>query len=192
MLYPLNPSSAHTLLTRLVKKEPDVQNAIIELISLLINQDWETGFPYPEKGLKNDNRFVRRFVVRLELHYLMDASTEWPVDRHQKIFSLLLDAALDKGSEWVRQEAAYTLAHYLDQHQGNFIVYVNQCMVKNLHPHVWKQVAYKTTSPIVRSYINAVIPLLFDLDQSNVPESSSIWCRLSALPNTSSTAKIFS
>ena len=61
MLYPLNPSSAHTLLTRLVKKEPDVQNAIIELISLLINQDWETGFPLPREGIKKRQSLCATF-----------------------------------------------------------------------------------------------------------------------------------
>ncbi len=129
-------------------------------------------FYYLKRALENSSRFVRRMAVR-KVHKLITTSPETLVDRERRhqIFALLLVAAQDKDSEWVRQEAAHTLAHYLDQHQGSFIVYVHLFIVKNLHVHLWEQIAHVTNSTVIRRYINAVTRLLSGLDESNVQES---------------------
>ncbi len=171
-LYQFNPARARTLLSQLwIDIDYEVRNLIIEHLPVLMNYDWEEGFYYLRLAAENSSRFVRRIAVR-KVDELISNSAEILADRERRhqIFSLLLAAAQDKDSEWVRQEAAHTLALYLDQHQGNFIVYVQLFIVKNLHPNIWKQIAYKTTNSLVRRYINAVIPLLSDLDQSNVRE----------------------
>ena len=141
-----------------------------------MNYDWEEGFYYLGLAAENSSRFVRRIAVR-KVEELISNSAEILADRERRhqIFSLLLAAAQDKDSEWVRQEAAHALALYLDQHQGNFIVYVQLFIVKNLHPNVWKQVAYKTTSPVVRRYINAVSLCSPISIKATCGKSSSTW-----------------
>lgn len=171
-LYQFNPARARTLLSQLwTDIDYEVRNVVIEHLPSLMNYDWEEGFYNLKLAVENSSRFVRRIAVR-KVDELISNSKEILANRERRhqIFSLLLSAAQDKESEWVRQEAAHTLAHYLDQHHGNFIVYVQLFIEKNLHANVWEQIAYKTTSPVVRLYINAAIPLLYDLNQSNALE----------------------
>jgi outer membrane protein assembly factor BamB len=171
-LYQFNSVRARLLLRQLWGDiDYEVRNAIIECFPALLHYDWEEGFYYLRLAAENSSRFVRRIAVR-KVDELIRTSSEVLANRERRheIFSLLLATAQDKDSEWVRQEAAQVLAHYLDQHWGNFIVYIHLFIVKNLQRRVWETIAYKTTSPLVRDYINAVIPLLSDLDESSVQE----------------------
>jgi hypothetical protein len=150
----------------------EVRNVIIEHLPMLMNYDWEEGFYYLRLAAENSSRFVRRIAVR-KMDELISTSAEILVDRERRhqIFSLLLAAAQDKDSEWVRQEAAHALAHFLDQRQGSLIVYIHLFIVKNLYPNTWKQIEHVTTSNIIRRYIHDVINLLSSLDESKVREN---------------------
>lgn len=169
-LYQFNADRARSLLRQLWSDiDYEVRNVIIECLPALMKYNWEEGFSYLRLAAENSSRFVRRIAVR-KVDELIRTSPEVLANRERRhqIFSLLLAAAQDKDSEWVRQEAAQVLAHYLDQHWGNFIVYIHLFIVKNLHLHVWKAISYKTTSQVVRDYIHAAIPLLSNLDENNV------------------------
>ena len=136
--------------------------------------DWDSGLLYLKRFSENDNRYVRRLVVRT-LHQVVDTSTDISKDSQRKIFDLLLTAALDKGtaslakgSEWIRQEAARTLALFLDHYHGKLIVDVHLLIVKGIQPEILQHVAYVATQPVVKRYLNAVIPMLTDLNDDNV------------------------
>src|SRR5207248_6048957 len=106
-------------------------------------------------------------VVR-QLYHLIDISQER--DRYQAIFHLLLNAAQDEEAEWIRQEAARALAHFLSRHQGGLIVYTHFFIVRELHPKILHMIAHQTAAPAAQHFIGAVIPLLTGLNDTNVLE----------------------
>lgn len=168
--YTANPARARILLYQLSgDNELAVRNTLIDHLPALLQRDWEEGFPYLVRASENPDRFVRRLVTR-RLCLLIDACAENPVDRHREIFSLLLAAARDKESHWVRQEAARTLGHFLDQHQGNFIVYIHLFIVKDLREQTWEWIAYATKQAVIKRYIHAVRSILFDLNEQNISD----------------------
>ncbi len=170
LLYPLDSPRAHSLLSQLWgDKEQDVRNAFIEDIHLLINHDHLLGFHYLQHASENPNRFVRRMVVR-KLHQLIDTSSARSPDGHQEIFRLLLAAAQDKESEWVRQEAARALAHFLDWHHRSLITYTHLFIVKGLYLSILQHIAHATTTPVVKNVINAIILMMDGLNGDNAPE----------------------
>ncbi len=170
ILYQSNPPRARSLLRQLsTDSDLEVRDATIEHLPALMEYDWEEGFYYLKRAAENTSRFVRRIVVR-KVHEVINTSAESSVDRRHKIFGLLLTSAQDKDSEWVRQEAAHTLAHFLDQQQGGLIVYIHLFIIKGIQRNIWEQIAYATTNTVVRRYINAVIPMLFDFNENNVQE----------------------
>jgi outer membrane protein assembly factor BamB len=163
---------ARTLLRRLsTDLEYEVRNVTIDCLPALMRYDWDEGFYYLKRAIENSSRYVRRIAVR-KIDELIDPQTELLLDRNRRhqIFDLLLVAAQDKISTWVRQEAAQVLAHYLDQHPGSLIVYVHLFIAKNLQRHIWEQIAHVATGAIIRRYITAVTAMLYDLNESNVGE----------------------
>ncbi len=88
-------------------------------------------------------------------------------ERHREIFDVLLVAAQDKESEWIRQEAARALAYYLNSYYGGLIIYVHLFIVKGIQPSILKRIAYTTSVPVVKHYIEAVIPMLSGLNEEN-------------------------
>ncbi len=170
--FQVNPASAGQLLRKLsVDPEPDVRNAIVEYLSTLMKHDWETGLFYFQRFSENDNRHVRRLVMR-KLYQLIDAPLEIPIESQRKIFDLLLAAVQYKDSEWICQEAARTLAHFLDHYHGRLIVNVQMLIVKEVKLPLLQSIAYTVTMPVVKQYLNAVIPMLSDLNEDNVLEKT--------------------
>jgi outer membrane protein assembly factor BamB len=145
----------------------DVKNTFVENILVLMKSDWELGFYYLKRFLDHPDRCVRRMVVR-KLYQLIDTTVEGIKDKHREIFDLLLFAAQDKESEWIRQEAARSLAHYLNRYHGGLIIYVHLFIVKEIHPYILERIAYTTDVTVVKNYINAVIPMLSGLSDENV------------------------
>lgn len=171
-LYTINHARARILLRQLsIDLEYEVRNITIDCLPALMRYDWDEGFYYLKRAIENSNRFVRRIAVR-KIDELIGSLAELLLDRDHRhqIFDLLLIAAQDKGSKWVRQEAALALAHYLDQHQGSLIVYAHLFIVKNLQDHIWKQIEHVTASAIIRRYVTGVTGMLYGLDESNVRE----------------------
>lgn len=169
-LYPLNPERAKKALATLwTDSEQDMRNAFIENVPLLAEHDWKLAFNYLTGTFDSSDRFVKRMVIR-KLDQLIDVSMDKSLEWQQKIFEILLMAAQEKDSEWVRQEAARTLAHFLNQYHGNLIVYVHLFIVKGVQISVLKDIVYATTVPVVKNFLNAVVLMLDNLDASNVLE----------------------
>jgi outer membrane protein assembly factor BamB/energy-coupling factor transporter ATP-binding protein EcfA2 len=144
----------------------DVKNAFVENILILMKYDWELGFYYLIRFLDHPDRCVRRMVVR-KLYQLIDTPVEGTKDKHREIFDLLLYAAQDKESEWIRQEAARSLAHYLNRYQRGLIIYVHLFIVKEIQPSILERIAYAATIHAVKHYIDAVVPMLSGLNAEN-------------------------
>lgn len=165
--YPENIIKARQLLLQLsMDIDLDVKNTFVENIPLLMKHDWELGFYYLKRFLDHPDRCVRRMVIR-KLYQLVDTPVGGTPDRHREIFELLLFAAQDKESEWICQEAARSLAHYLNKYNGGLIIYVHLFVVKGIHLSILERIAYATTVPVVKQYINAVIPMLSGLSEKN-------------------------
>jgi outer membrane protein assembly factor BamB len=147
----------------------DVKNTVIDHLLTLVKNDWELGFHYLKRFLDNSDRCVRRIVVR-KLHQLIDTPVEKMGEKHREIFDLLLIAVQDKESEWIRQEAARALAHYLNSYHGGLIIYVHLFIVKGIQPSMLERVAYTASVPVVKHYIEAVIPMLSGLNDENALE----------------------
>jgi outer membrane protein assembly factor BamB len=172
--YQVAPVRAYKLLLVLSgDQEQDVRNTYLQCLPDLIKYDWDNGLLYLSNSLESENRFVRRLVVRT-LHQIVNTSTEITKDHQHKIFNLLLAAALDKrsasdkGSDWVRREAARTLAGFLDCYPGRLIVDVHLLLVHEVQPEIVQHIAYTASQSAVKSYLNTVIPLLIDLNEDNV------------------------
>lgn len=173
-LYQCDSTKARTLLYQLsTNTDPEVRaaviTAILENLSSLMSYDWEYGFSYLQRAVENEStdRTTRRMMVR-QLHQLIDTVTERPAESYRGIFGLLLTAAHYKESEWVRQEAARTLAHFLDQHQGKLIIYMHLLIVKNIPQPIWERIEHISKTPVVKRYTQAVIALLFHANRQNM------------------------
>lgn len=168
--YLLDPPRANLLLSQLwVNSEQSVRDAMIEHINILFNYDRKLALYYLWRATEDFDRFGRRMVVR-KLHELIDSSIEKPLERPGEIFRLLLTAAQDSESEWVRQEAARTLAHFLNRHHGSLMVYMHLFIVKSLRVSVLRHIEHAATIPIVKQFAQAVIAMLEDLNEHNVAE----------------------
>ena len=170
ILYPLNVAQARTWLLQLWSDgKVGVRDAMIEHIQLLMSHDQGLGFHYLKLATDVFDRFGRRLVVR-KLQQLIDTSVENPPDKPDEIFRLLLNAARDKGSDWVCQEAARTLAYFLNRHYGNLVIYMHRFIVTGLRLRMLKQIAYAVTVPVVKHFLHAVIAMLDGLDEANADE----------------------
>lgn len=170
MSYPGYPQKVGSLLSELARDaSQDVKLALVENIPLLMQSDWELGFEYLQRFFLNTDRYVRRAVIR-KLDQLIELSHESTRDR--AIFELLLKAAQDSNSEWIQQEAARTLAHFLNRHQSALIIYIHLFIVKGVRPSILEQIGHNTTNRIAaQHFINALAPLLSEeLTDSNVQE----------------------
>ncbi len=168
--YSVDPQRARELLAQLwTDKEQDVRNGLVEHIQVLLKHDRELAFYYLRRAAENPDRFVRRLVIRT-LYRLIDAQDERPLETHREIFRLLLAAVQDKESEWIRQEAARTLAHLLNRNYGKLIIYIHLLIVKQIPLSIWQYIEHAITIPNVKSYLQTVILMLAHLNESNVPE----------------------
>ncbi len=168
--YQISPVRARLILQWLsTDPEQEVRSTFIEYLPALMKHDWELGFLYLKRFSENDNRYVRRLVVR-KLHQLIDLPVEITMERQRKIFDLLLAAAQNKELEWVCQETARTLAHFLDRYHGGLIVNVQMFIVKDIQHKILLHIVYTAKSSVVKHYLNAVIPMLGGLTDENMLE----------------------
>lgn len=145
--------------------DQDVRNTVVDYIPMLIKEDWDIGFQQLKHFSQNPDRYVRRMVVR-KIHHLIETT----VGKKRKVFELLLAAAQDKESHWIQQEAARTLAYFLDRNQGDLIIYVHLFIVKNIEPSILRRITHAATTPVIKLYLNAVIDMLTDLNDVNALE----------------------
>jgi outer membrane protein assembly factor BamB len=168
--FQVDPAKANQILHTLsVDADEDVRNTVVEHITTLMKYNWENGFLYLKRYSENDNRHVRRLVMR-RIDQLIDTTVEITKGRQREIFDLLLAAAQYKDSEWVCQEAARTLAHFLDRYPGRLVVNIHLLIVNEIQPEILQHIAYAATQPNVKHYLKAVIPMLSGLNDENVLE----------------------
>lgn len=144
-----------------------VRLALIEHLPMLATRDWAQSVHYLTRFLKNDDRTLRRAVVR-QLDQLLALSQDRNGDKD--ISELLFKAARDSGSAWIRQEAARVLAHLLDRRNSRLIFYTHLLIVQELGLDILEMIANLATIPPTRNFIKAVLPLLSDLPEAEVPD----------------------
>jgi outer membrane protein assembly factor BamB len=182
--YPLSPAIARRLLETLrVDLDEDVINTLAVSLPALTKHDWESSLGYLKHFAENDNRYVRRQAVRV-VHQLIDFQLEITIDNQRKIFELLLKALLD-GIEWVRQEAARTMAHFLDRYHERLIVDVQMFLMKEVQEEILRHIASAASTPIIKRYLEVIISMLSDLNDENVLEKTRQGVRLLELEEAS-------
>lgn len=169
--YQLAPIAASRILQSLqVDPEDDVRSALVENLPTMTRDDWEQSLKYLKHFADSDNRYVRRLAVRA-LHRLIDWPGEILTDKQREIFDLLLNAALDE-KEWVRQEAARTLAYFFDRYHKRLIVDMQRFITKEVQEDVLEHIASAASKPIVKRYLSLVISMLSDLNDENALEKT--------------------
>lgn len=143
----------------LADQERDVRLAQVDSLVNLVQIDGPVVFQYLERVAKGVDGWVRRAVARK----LCRLSEHFPQRAFRLVTRLLRD---DK--EWVRQEAARTLAHYFDLYDDTFLQDLRILVKNNLDVHLLEIVAYYSTKPIIQDGILATAGLLMNLDESNV------------------------
>ena len=162
--------ASHILYQLSIDPEQDVRNTVVGHVPEFILQDWKSGFSYLERYSENDNRHIRRLVM-LKVYQVIDMSQgELTHERQRAIFNLLLKGVLDKESEWVRQEAARTLAHFQDLYPGRLIVNTQVLIEKRVDIKILERIAQRSTSSFFRNYLNAVIKVLEGVNDQNALE----------------------
>ncbi len=157
-----------------------VQLSFVEHLHILVQHDREVGFYYLERLSRNNDRFIRRAVAR-KLYQIIDEqefSDQQCVllnGRQEKInaaiFSILLTIACNMESAWSRQEAARTLAYYLDQHYERLLVYLYILVSKGVAPAILLHIAHNANTPVVQHTLQAIVALLDeDLNDDNVQQ----------------------
>src|SRR5205807_2112711 len=68
------------------------------------------------------------------------------------------------------QEAARTLAHFLDTYSELLFSYLQRLLVLGLRPEVLRDIAYQARVPVVLRVFNALVPLVIGMDEENVLE----------------------
>lgn len=155
--YALDAQRATQLLNLLAQDTGlEVRLAFIEQMPALMERDWQDGFGHLERFFIEGDRMVRRAVVR-QLDQLIEISQADATGRD--IFALLLKAARDEDSEWIRQEAARTLAHFLDIYRERLIIYMHLFLVNELRPEIMEMIGRYATMTLVRKFVTVVMPL---------------------------------
>ncbi len=164
--YALDPQRAMQLLHLLGQDtDLDVKLAFIEQMPILMGYDWRNGFVHLERFFAEGDRMVRRAVVR-RLDQLIDKPYAQASSRD--IFKLLLRAARDRASEWIRQEAARTLAHILDSYHERLIIYMHLFLASGLRPEIMELIGHYATLPLIRKFVTVVMPLFSHMQDDHI------------------------
>ena len=180
--YPLDRQKAHTILNLLaLDQEQEIKLALIEGLLVLIRHDVDAVFEHIMRFSSNPDRFIRRAVLRT-LYRLIDTPYEKP--RH-KIFEMLLTYAQDKESEWIRQEAARTLAHFLDIHHGDLVQYTHLLIAKGIAVPILHQIGHNASTVLIQQIFQKLVPLMID-QEDEVTELEKLAQAVRALEDTRS------
>jgi outer membrane protein assembly factor BamB len=173
--YAVAPQKAFALLNVLASdRDQDVQLEFVQNINVLREHDQELAFEYLNKFFKNMNRFGRRTIIRT-LHSIFTTHMRSIGTSNDKgmrqLFQLLLKGACDAEtsdkSDWVRQEAARTLASVFDHYRFDLLLYIQRMIVKNVEPDILLQISYNATTPFVQQIFRNLAPLLPRPDDPN-------------------------
>jgi outer membrane protein assembly factor BamB len=164
--YTDNPQWACTLLEQFLRdRRQMVRLAMIEHLPLLAERDWKQSIHYLARFLQNDDRMLRRAVVRQ-----LDQLLSLPRDRQgdKDISELLFKAAQASGSVWIQQEAARVLAHLLDHRNSRLIFYMHLLITREMSQETLEMIANLVTIPLTRKFIRGVLPLLCEVQEADV------------------------
>jgi len=82
--------------------------------------------------------------------------------------------ALLKTSEWVNLEAARTMAHFLDLHHNELIMYMNLLVAREVKPEILQRIAYHAENSFIRDIFQNLTAFMTGLDETNVAERLSM------------------
>lgn len=167
--YTLDASRATQLLNQFLQDGNttlEIKLAFIELMPTLMGDHWQLGFTYLEYFFAESDRLLRRAVVR-QLDRLIHLRCNGTEER--MIFDLLMKAARDSDSKWICQEAARTLAHFLDNYREGLIIYMHLFLVNELPSATMSLIGHYSRLPLVQKFILAVMPFFEDLNRSHIP-----------------------
>lgn len=178
--YKIHPQQAQYILSQLIMDSvTDVRLTLVKHIGILMRNSrrnerenhWDDGFKFLQRLAKNNDRVVRRAVMR-ELYTLVEDFYGIP-GRKRAVFGLLLTGlqepeSLVNASEWVNLEAARTLAHFLDLHHNELIMYMNLLVAREVKPEILQRIAFHATSSFIRDVFQDLGAFMIDLDETNV------------------------
>jgi outer membrane protein assembly factor BamB len=168
--YEIPSFRARLILNQLsVDSDEVVKNTVVEHIPAVMQYDWDLGYQLLWHFSENDDRYIRRLVMR-KLYQVIDTPEEITAERQRGIFNLLLTAVQDKDSEWVRQEAARSLAHFLDRYPGQLIIYTHLLIVTKVQIKIFDHIAHAAETPVVKRYLRAVIDMLAGVNNDSALE----------------------
>lgn len=171
LAYPADPARARSLLNVLfTDKIREVRIEVIEHLELLARYDWSAALSYLSRACESSNRQTRRAAIRKVSHligflsHLTDASAQIQAEA---LFKLLLNAAQDAESEWIRQEAGRVLADLLNLYSEDFLVYFYRLLASQLQPATLRYTAYNLAPPEVQQAFTRLLDLCFELPPTN-------------------------
>ncbi|HEX7734995.1 MAG TPA: ATP-binding protein [Ktedonobacteraceae bacterium] len=154
--YPLDPTTARPLLEKLSKdQEREIKLALVENMDKLAQHDLSIAFEYLGRFLENPDRFVRRSVMR-RLYSLINDRRE---HSQTQMFQILLRGACDPKSVWVCQEAARTLAHFLDNHCGDLLPAMYFILTRDIKDQIILDMAHHVTNTTIRDILLASVQM---------------------------------
>ncbi len=180
--YRLNPGQAQYILSQLIMDSAqEVRLTLVRYIGILMRNSrrnerdnhWDDGFKFLQRLAKNNDRVVRRAVMR-ELYTLVE-DFYGIQGRKRAVFGLLLAGLQEpessvKASEWVNHEAARTMAHFLDLHHNELIMYMNLLVAKEVKAEILQRIAYHAENAFIRDIFQDLGAFMIGLDETNVAE----------------------
>jgi hypothetical protein len=128
-------------------------------------RNWDIGFKLLQRIAEKSDRFVMRTLMR-ELYHLV-------ADFHQRllskraIFSMLMIGLLYEESKWVREEAARTLAYFLDYYYSDVFLYLHLLIAKKVDVDILEYVASCAKNRLIKDVFANAAKLLAGLNGMN-------------------------
>jgi hypothetical protein len=168
--FPADPVRTRLLLTALfTERLRDVRIEVVEHLELLARHDWQAVQSYLERALDSDDRHTRRAVVRKIAHLLQKYGPEIKNSQAtlgENILRVLLVAARDTQSTWVRQEAGRVLAAFLNLFKEEFWPYLYRLFENRLDYETLSNMAYNLSLSEIRQAVVCLLSFLFDFNPS--------------------------
>jgi outer membrane protein assembly factor BamB len=162
--YSVDPEQATALLNQLSTSwDRALRVAFVAQLPALTQQNWELGLEYLERFLRNQDRFVRRTVIRQITQLIPTVPKSLP----DALFQLVLLGLNDEESRWIRQESARAFARFLDRYHKKIILYLYYFITNCSHYEILHLIAFHTRNPQATRLFSAMSALLTHLYEVN-------------------------
>jgi outer membrane protein assembly factor BamB len=162
--YSVDPQQATLLLNQLSTSwDRTLRVAFVAQLPTLAQQNWELGLEYLERFLRNQDRFVRRAVIR-QITQLIPIAPEQP---DNPLLQLVLLGFNDEESRWIPQESARAFARFLDRYHEQIIVYLYHFITNCEHYDLLSLVSYYARNPQAQHLFSAMATLLLHLHRTD-------------------------